>query len=300
MNTIWDHRGLDLVPVATAVGPFTTPGFLSAVGRLDRGEPLAASRSDAFLALQRDGDWIRFAGDPDYTDYHSPLGEGTARLIAEVAEQERPGGFLLDSLPIEAVAPLEEGLGVAGWKVERRAHEVTAVLDLPASYDDYLASIGKKERHEVRRKRRRYERLVGEVEFETHHGRGWALEEFVRLHRLADGAKGSFMSPEREAFFGDLAETEGWRIDLLRLPEGEAAAACVFGYVDADGYFLYNSSFDPELAPASPGMVLLGEMISRAIAEGRARFDFLKGDETYKFRLGAHRRDLYELKARVS
>jgi CelD/BcsL family acetyltransferase involved in cellulose biosynthesis len=39
-------------------------------------------------------------------------------------------------------------------------------------------------------------------------------------------------------------------------------------------------------------------MIERAIDERRPRFDFLKGDETYKFRLGAEERPLYRLKAR--
>ena len=35
--------------------------------------------------------------------------------------------------------------------------ESTAVIELPGSFDDYLAGIGKKQRHELRRKRRRYE-----------------------------------------------------------------------------------------------------------------------------------------------
>ncbi len=40
---------------------------------------------------------------------------------------------------------------------------------------------------------------------------------------------------------------------------------------------------------------MLGAMIERAVQEGRRIFDFLKGDENYKFRLGAEPRPLYEI-----
>lgn len=299
MKTTWNHPGLALAPLAPAVGPFTTADFLTAVSALDEGEHFSASTPGAFLALQRVRGWIHFAGDPDYTDYHSPLGTEVADLIVEVARAERPQGFLLDSLPVEAVGPLVDGLERAGWRVDRSPHQATAVVDLPPSYDDYLGAIGKKERHEVRRKRRRYEKMVGEVRVETHEGWGWALDEFFRLHRLSGGAKAGFMTPARQAFFSDLAEGRGWRVDVLCLEAGQAAAAA-FGYGDADGYYLYNSAYDPALAAASPGMVLIAELIRRIIDEGCRRFDFLKGDEAYKFRLGAHRRHLYQLTARMA
>jgi len=49
------------------------------------------------------------------------------------------------------------------------------------------------------------------------------------------------------------------------------------------------------LADALPGVVLVHELIESAIASGRTRFDFLKGDETYKVRLGAAARQLFTL-----
>ena len=106
------------------------------------------------------------------------------------------------------------------------------------------------------------------------------------------------MTTAMERLFRDLIALPGWRVDLLRIPHAERASATVFGYADEDGYFLYNSAYDPGLAAASPGWVLLGSMIEQAIAEGRPRFDFLKGDEEYKFRLGAEARPLFEVRAR--
>ncbi len=179
--------------------------------------------------------------------------------------------------------------------MSRREHAVVAVLPLPSTFDEYLAGIGKKERHEVRRKRRRYEAVGGEVRIESHFGPGPAVDEFVRLHRLAAGAKGDFMTSEMALLFADLVVQPGWRLDLLVADAGVAAA--MIGYADDDGYYLYNSAFDPALRDASPGMVLLAAAIERCIEDGLARFDFLKGDEPYKFRLGARPRPLFVIEA---
>lgn len=293
--TIWNEEGFELPVLAEATGPFCTRAFLEVAAGFDSGTPLEASSDDAFLPLRRVGEEIHFAGDPDITDYHSPLGDGSESLIVEVAETHAPARFVLDSLPDQAAKPLAAGLTGAGWDTQTRVHEVAAVVDLPGSFDEYLDDIGKKERHEVRRKRRRYQRMVGDVVHETHHGPGWALDEFVRLHRMAAGEKGDFMTESRRELFDSLVSLDGWRIDLLR--RGDSATAVVVGYSDATGYYLYNSSYDPDLGQASPGVVLLGRMIEQAISEGLSRFDFLKGDESYKFRLGARERPLTEIVA---
>jgi CelD/BcsL family acetyltransferase involved in cellulose biosynthesis len=120
------------------------------------------------------------------------------------------------------------------------------------------------------------------------------FERFVALHRGSDGDKASFMTAEMEAFFRDLYALPGWGIDALRDGGGTVVAAA-FGYVDESGYYLYNSAFDTVLSRVSPGQVMLGTMIERAVEEGRRIFDFLKGDENYKFRLGAEPRPLYDL-----
>ncbi len=293
--TTWSPAGFDLPVLAEATGPFCTRGFLEVAAAFDEGSQFEAISEEGFLALRDVAGEIRFAGDPDTTDYHSPRGHGAEALIVEVAENRLPGRFLLDSLPEEAAKPLMTGLASAGWEVRTRVHEVTAVVDLPDSFDTYLVDVGKKERHEIRRKRRRYQRLIGEVDHEVHRGGGWALDEFVRLHRLAGGDKGEFMTDERRRLFGELMELEGWRIDLLR--DGDRATAAVVGFSDDSGYYLYNSAYDPDLGQASPGVVLLGRMLEQAIVEGCPRFDFLKGDEPYKFRMGARKRLLTEIEA---
>ena len=67
-------------------------------------------------------------------------------------------------------------------------------MQLPASIEDFYNGLGKKDRHELRRKRRRYEDSVGKVVLATDEGGGQGFEEFIRLHRLAPGRKGEFMT----------------------------------------------------------------------------------------------------------
>jgi CelD/BcsL family acetyltransferase involved in cellulose biosynthesis len=86
---------------------------------------------------------------------------------------------------------------------------------------------------------------------------------------------------------------------VLRVPGTDRAAASLVSFSDDQGIYLYNSSYDPHLAEASPGIAIVGTLIEQAIAEGLPRFDFLKGAETYKFRLGAEARPLYRITSRA-
>ena len=168
-------------------------------------------------------------------------------------------------------------------------HESTAVLDLPETYDDWLMSIGKKERHEVRRKRRKFEAEFGEIRVERSGPE--AIDSFCAMHRTSGGDKGTFMTPDMQSYFLDLLETAGASIHSL-VCNGTIRASA-FGFETDDGYFFYNSAFDPGAASASPGVVLLSTMIEQEIVRGAKVFDFLKGDEPYKFRHGASARPLY-------
>lgn len=287
----FDTPGFDLPPVAPATGPFATAPFVHLVAP----DALLLESNDGLLALETGSGVLRGAGHRDLVDYRSPRGDGLGDLLlGYAAELDETLRFEIDSLPIEAAEVLVKALDAA----EMRETEATAVVSLPASWDDYLSAIGKKQRHELRRKRRRYEEAVGGVVHEIHHGAGWGFDEFVRLHRLAPGDKGEFMDEEMARLFSGLAAMPGWRIDLLRIAGTDSASACLFSYLDADGFFLYNSSYDPDLGDASPGMVLLASCIEQAIEMGLPRFDFLKGDEQYKYRLGAEARPLYEVTGR--
>lgn len=292
--------GLELEPAVADVGPFPRPDFLRTWWEElpHDGELVVVEAHNSALILIDRGDHLEFAGDSDLTDYHSPLGSDVAAVCLELAAHVRPGDrILLDSLPAEAAKLLHEGLVAAGMTPHIVEFELAMVLDLPSSVDDFYSLVGKKDRHELRRKRRRYETEVGPLLHRTHTGTGFGIEEFIRLHRLAAGSKGKFMTAQRADFFKRLATLPGWRVDLLER-DGVATAA-LFGWSDDRGYYLYNACFDPSLQAASPGLVLLTSMIETAIRSRLEIFDFLKGDEGYKSRMGARPRQLHHMEVRV-
>ncbi len=59
------------------------------------------------------------------------------------------------------------------------------------------------------------------------------------------------------------------------------------GFVYRDRYHLYNSGYDPEYAGYSPGIAAAVHAMQDAIEEKAIAFDFLSGDEPYKYQLGA-------------
>ncbi|HEY6628765.1 MAG TPA: GNAT family N-acetyltransferase [Acidimicrobiia bacterium] len=290
----WLSLGEGGPPADEFVGPFPLSGFIGAWwASLGAGEPHLVEAGDATLALTEQSGLIQIAGDSDLTDYHSPLGDDLEALGGALGDLVKEGYRLsLDSLPEGSATRLTDGLRVAGCEATVEPDVVAMVLatssDIP-----FLETIDKRQRHEVRRKRRRYRDLLGEPEVDT--DRAGAFERFAELHRRSPGRKGRFMKDERESFFEDLSRQDGWRVDELF--NGDRSVAALFGYADADTYYLYNSAYDNDVAEASPGIVLLTHTIERLGEDGFSRFDFLKGDEEYKGRLGASLRQLYRIEA---
>lgn len=291
-------EGFELAPLAPSVGPFPSHPFLSAWWEelASGGEPLIVSDGRSLLSLHRMESLVAFMGDGDHTDYHSPLGTDPKPVLLRLVGELGSGMSLcFDSLPVEASSPIADALIAASLEPKVSEDVVSMVLDLPATSESYMEVIGKKNRHELRRKRRRYEEQIGPILHQTYVGPGFGFEEFVRLHRLAPGDKGGYMTGPRLSFYSRLAAQPGWRVDLLT--RGEVATACLFGWSNDRDYYLYNSSFDPTLQSVAPGLVLLLSMIEQSINRGWRRFDFLKGNETYKSRLGATPRQLYRVDA---
>jgi CelD/BcsL family acetyltransferase involved in cellulose biosynthesis len=292
----WATDGFQLPAVSPATSVFPQREYLERWWRnFGTGELSLVEDGAALLALWHSpAGSVSFVGDEDLTDYHAPLGDGSGALLGSYLG-ELPTGtpFRFDSLPAEAADELASGLG---RRTTRAQHESAFRLALPGDFDSFLAGLSKKERHELRRKHRRFIEASGAPRLLS--GTGDPIGVFAQLHRLADGRKGQFMTPEREAFFRDLATMPGARVDILA-GDADTPLAAAVGFQDGDAYYLYNSAYDPAHASVSPGMVMLWLLFQSVIDDGVAIFDFLKGDEAYKLRLGAEPRPLYALEGRT-
>jgi CelD/BcsL family acetyltransferase involved in cellulose biosynthesis len=281
-----------VTPTATHVGPFGRPAFLDVLhDHWPRGTVESLEGPDGGASVELVDGVAMGVGHRDLVDYRSPRGPSGVEMLVRLVGN-RP--LRMDSLPASVAEGLADALRADGRSVTVEEQDVAAVLALPDSFDEWLASISKKERHETRRKRRRYEETVGPARIARFEEAPERLDEFVALHRTSAGDKGSFMTDEMAGYFGAVMALDGWGIDALVTPEGDMAAAG-FSFHGDDGYYLYNSAFDRSFSEASPGVVLIASLIEFAIEEGQMLFDFLKGDEVYKFRLGAEPRPLFEV-----
>ncbi|HEX6399380.1 MAG TPA: GNAT family N-acetyltransferase [Actinomycetota bacterium] len=307
----------DLVAADPAGTIFHTPQFLKLYweefgeGELLLGFGEEGDRQNAAVALEVRGPRVRFLGGTEITDYLGPVGEPTAvegfaaSLWAGLAErgwtEADLRGLAEDSPWLPALRAAAEARGLSVEQAEDR-NGVAPGLDLPDSWEGYLAALPAKHRHEIRRKAKKLEAETGPftIETATDDTLSSFLDRFVELHRMSEGPKGVFMVPGMEIFFRRLAEellpTGVFRLTFIRV--AGLLAAGTIGFVHRGTYSLYNSAFDRRWQQLAPGMVLVAEDIRQAIAEGCRRFDLLKGDYAYKYRFGARPRAVRRLVVR--
>ncbi|TET49424.1 MAG: GNAT family N-acetyltransferase [Anaerolineales bacterium] len=193
-----------------------------------------------------------------------------------------------DSPTLALLPPLAEA---RGWSVSVARDEVCPVIQLPSSWDEYLAGLPGKERREIGRKLRRAE---GEMEAHWYivgaeHDLAAEVEDFLGLMAASSPDKAEFLTPRMRGFFRALAAVaheQGW-LQLAFLQVGGTKVAAYFNFVYNNRVLVYNSGLDWNTFPQlSGGHVLIAYCIRHAIEEGREVFDFLRGSERYKYQFG--------------
>ncbi|HEX6230685.1 MAG TPA: GNAT family N-acetyltransferase [Actinomycetota bacterium] len=297
---------------------FHTPGFLKLYWEEFAREPdhllLAFAEEGGvqvgLVAFERLGSTLRFLGGTDVTDYQGPVGLPEARpgvakeLFAALARRDEWSTADLRGLPEDRpwLELLAEGAAAQGFQIaveDDDPNPVAPFLPIPGSFEEYLASLPSKLRHEIKRKARKLESEAGawRICLATHETLDAYLDRFVDLHRLSEGPKGVFMRPGMEIFFRRLAEAFLPRgiFNLTFIEVNGVKAAGTIGFRFEGTYYLYNSAFDRAYQAVSPGMVLVAEDIRIAIEAGCSGFDLLKGDYAYKYRFGAYPRTVKRL-----
>lgn len=202
-----------------------------------------------------------------------------------------------DSLTLPA---LEDEAARRGWDFSQEPFRPSLYVPLPGDFEEYLMNIDKKQRHEIRRKMRRAEGSEQNV-------RWYIVEDEATLdNEINDLLALMANDPKKEEFLTDVMRTQmrasvhaafqaGWLQLAFMEVEGRKAA----GYLNFDygnRIWVYNSGLDFEFRDLSPGWVLLGYLLQWANEHGRSEFDFMRGDEDYKYKFGAVKRDVMRVK----
>jgi CelD/BcsL family acetyltransferase involved in cellulose biosynthesis len=250
--------------------------------------------------LMRTRSWaakLEFAGSgtigSDYLDFIVRRGfeDVVVPMIAEfIADQGMT--LRLTRMKRSATAMRETGerLWRKGWQAVSTPAEVCPFIDLPREFDAFLATLGSSHRYNYKRRLKNLQRDF-DMKVEratTDEERRDALNVVIGLHLARwreRGGSDAFNSADVFAFhqeFTQLALERGWlRMMVIRLNDRPAAA--FYGFRYGSTYSFYQSGFDPELAKTSAGLVMIGLTIKDAIAEGASCYDYLHGDEPYKF-----------------
>jgi CelD/BcsL family acetyltransferase involved in cellulose biosynthesis len=180
----------------------------------------------------------------------------------------------------------------SGWLRSLMAQEECPHLALPPSIEEWRRGLSSKLRSNLRYYGRRLERKGAAIEAVTEASLAESLDALFRLHEARwrkRGLPGVFASHRVRAFHREVSLAflhRGWlRLYALRL-RGEIRAV-LYCFAARGRTLYYAGGFDPEVGRLSPGTVLTGHAIAEAIREGCSEFDFLRGNEAYKYAWGA-------------
>ena len=263
---------------------------------------------------------VRFlGGDEVCSDYLSLLStleheEAVSAALAEWLCAAARGDYgpqsRWDLLQLEGVAAgdgptakLTECLLDEGAAVYRRSGANCWRIELPLTWDEYLANLSKSHRKQVRRVEKR---LLegGRTTLVTADNRDQlrqGMEILVELHqrrRRSLNESGCFASPRFSAFLHEAAELllDDGRLRLQWLALDGSPAAVEFHLTSGGTTYAYQAGVDPERLDEEPGRLFNTAVLKQAIERGERGFDFLRGDEPYKAHWRAAPRPSVELR----
>ncbi len=180
--------------------------------------------------------------------------------------------------------------------VEHR--ESRLVAELPDTWDAFNSTLSRNTRKRVKNRANRLanaEALQLKVctEPEQMHQ---ALDALVHLHRDRQSSKGEFPAFGTTAYLQFhktlIEQTQGKQaIKFVTLTDGNNIVGVEYLFCHQGALLFYQTGFDPEYEPVSPGHNMMVHAIRYGIENGFRRIDLLKGNYPYKHSYAKDRRD---------
>ncbi len=189
---------------------------------------------------------------------------------------------------------LQPSLLRAGLPVYRYQGNVCPVFNLPASVDSIYDQLGPSTSYNMKRKVKKLEtqfrsdleiitRDTGDIE--------QAIIDFAHIHGhrwKSQGHPSAFDDPKHRAFHVAIcrkfAKRNWLRLFFLRVDDARVAVSINFNYRSRIFMYQCNAHGPEDVMKCSPGMVLRYYVVVDGIGEGMRVFDFLRGNESYKYR----------------
>jgi CelD/BcsL family acetyltransferase involved in cellulose biosynthesis len=188
----------------------------------------------------------------------------------------------------------------AGFAAAKEEEALSPRVMLPETWDDYLGTLSKKDRHEMRRKMRRLD-SAGTIEMRiitTADEAAPMLDTLFHLMQISNHHKEEFLErPGMQEFFRNMTAgmADAGMLRLYALNLDDVPVAMVHNLDVGGTLYMYNSGYDPALSHYAVGLMSKALLIRDAIESGRKCVDFMRGDESYKYDLGGTDRQVYRV-----
>ena len=187
------------------------------------------------------------------------------------------------------------------FKVQRSDYNVCSHLELPSDLESLRTSLPKKLRKNLSRAARMLSRSGGyHLEIADENNVESFLQRLFGLHQArwsSKNQKGVLHSDTLKKFHTQAASGLV-RYGLLRIYEMKFCQKTIATYYTLahnNRVYAYLGGFDPSMEQYSPGTLLLYHVIEDSVKRDAVRFDFLRGDETYK----RYWRPVYSVNSRI-
>ncbi len=286
--TWWKHFGRDrqLVLVTTAEA-----GKLVGLAPFYSEADASGNRTLHFLGegLSDYADLIVLPERPDITD---------ALMAALLKDHAQWSAVDFEELPEWSVhSSFYERLAAAGGHAVLQGRTVRCpYLPITTTWEDFFSTMGNSFRHDLHNKQNRCLRSGITLQYSSRYTVDSVfLDAVVGLsakRQLNDEHRSPFVNHPDQEFLRDVLPLMG-RHHLLRIGElrnGDALVSFALAFYWNGVVYDWNTQYDPDYQQYSVGRMTLVSLIEQTFREKCREFDFMRGEEAYKFQWTSYTR----------
>lgn len=197
---------------------------------------------------------------------------------------------------------LVERLAQVNCTSHLRSHCATWSVELPDSWEQYVGSLSKSQRRNVRLVQRRVldDPAVVVCKADDQQSLEYGMKWLRELHQRrweSVGQPGCFADEGFASFFTAVAQRmfEASKLRLMWLEKDGQPIAVDFTFLGSESTYGYQMGVDPDYRDQELGRALLVAAMQATHHSGRTTFDFLRGNESYKTRWNGQEHPLLDI-----
>lgn len=185
-----------------------------------------------------------------------------------------------------------------------RVCNICPYIKLSNTIDEVKKNLSKKMRKNLKDYLRKIEKNFNSIKFQSYNELSYSIDSamdiFIKLHEMRWYPQGGVFqrTPILKNFHRSVARLfskQGW-LGLYFMLVDEKPVAASYGFVYSKKFYYYLSGFDPTYSPYSIGNLMIFYLLQNCVNDGLEEFDFMRGNETYKFFWAHHYRKNFEVR----